>query len=273
MLLKVMRYIITLLLAAIPVFALAQQNLDWRQQAQEMLDEGQTSAALYLLEETGNHINEIQDPIQQVGTLRYLGELYYQAEKPDLAEEWFTRAMQKSLEMTPVWKKFSAVISVLELHRKTVEKPDESMPLLAMPQEQRLLTEVSKNAQAKEIGRYIQCFDKAITRAGVMQMLQEIRGIKPLWVRKRALLALGKITSAKGGESIEEAPAPHFEADAQEKFLWWIALAKHTDPATSPAQYHENLAQAQLLVDQLPTEKRRGAKKKIRALVSPSPAR
>lgn len=245
-------YTITFLITATISFACGALDEEWWQQAQYLLDEDRVDAALYILEDTSGRINEIEQPIQQVDTLRYLGELYQAAGKTAIADEKFNEALRRSLELTPAWRQFSAVISVLKLHRKAVDDHRHLQPLLQKTLDHKLLTAVSHNTQAKEIGRYIQCFDKAGTQSQVLLLLNELHEISTDWLRKHALFALSKITVQKDHYfGREPMPAANYDADAYERFLWNYVLARLHDVKHYSAQYQEYREAAKSLAEQL----------------------
>lgn len=262
-------YSIMCLIAAIPVLLQAQEQYDWRQQAQEMLDEGRVSAVLYLLEDTANHINEIQDPIAQVNSLRYLGELYQQAGNTKFSAQYFRKALQRALEIEPQWKRLSAVTSVLELHRKAIPEHQGLAELLQMVQAADLLTAIAKDAKAKDVGRYIQCFDGVAMHSEIVGILRELRVVEREEIRKHALFALTKITSVPDARHThEEAPNPPYDADAYERFLWQVVIARINRQPATKARYRESLEQAHQLVEHLPKERRRSALAMLRELRS-----
>lgn len=240
---------------------------NWRQEAQESIDEGRVDAALFIMEDTADRINEIEQPIEQVNTLRYLGELYQQAGKPAIADDKFAEAMRRSLEITPVWKEFSAVISVLELHRKAIKDHRGLGDLLQITLDKALLTAVSHDTQAKEIGRYIQCFNGVGTQSQVLALLRELHEINQPWLRKHALVALNKLKIKPDRIFLREAkPTAHYEADAYEKFLWQFLLAKMHRSKKPSAQYREYYETAKTLALTLPADQKPKANRMLRTL-------
>lgn len=240
---------------------------DWRQDAQEMLDEGKVDAALFVMEDTSNRINEVAEPIEQVNTLRYLGELYQQANKPNIAAEKFTEAMRRSLLLEPEWKAFSAVISVLEMHRDAVENHKGLSALLQTTLDNRLLTKAAGSVQSKEMGRFIKTFDGVGTQRQVLALLRELREINQQELRKHALFALTKIKIKS--DSLfrnEPKPTPHFDADAYERFLWQYLMATMHKGAGASAQYREYVESAKKLTEEVPTAQRSQVKKMLRKL-------
>ncbi len=240
---------------------------DWRQNAQEMLDEGRVDAAIYVMQDTGNRINEIEDPTAQVNTLRYLGELYQQVGKPAIATEKFKDAMKRSLEITPIWKAFSAAVSVLEMHRKAVKNHQGLSILLQDTLDRKMLTAAARDTQTKEVGRYIQCFAGAGTQSQILMILNELREINQPWLRKHALFAMTKIEikpDAIFGR--EPKPNPHYDADVYEKFLWQFLMATLHRSKNYSAQYQEYFASAKKLAEEVPTEQRHQAKAMLRKM-------
>lgn len=252
--------------------AVAEQDAHWRQDVQDMLDEGKTSSALYMLEDVASRLNEETDSLEQINRLRYLADLYYQAGKPAIAQGYFAEGVDRALELKPLWKRFSAVISVLEMHDKTIEDHEGLAEIIQQTLDVSLLTAISRDAGAKEIGRYIQTWDEAATASQVLQLLDEIRELKFAGVRQRALLALTKITFLADNESrYLDKPSFPYDAVPMEKFLWQVVMTKILAQTAGSAEYQESLDRTIRLAKEVDEAQYSRAKRILRALQQENP--
>ncbi len=235
-----------------------------------MLDEGKHEAALYVLEDVAGRINEEPEAYAQVNTLRYLGELYALAEKDELARRYFSDALQRALEITPLWKRFSAVVGVLELHAESFADTASLQTLINTTLEKQLLSTVARDVGVKEIGRYIASWDHAATATQIITLLKELREIKQAHLRLRVLMALTKIEFIT--EDVvyhHEAPALPYEAGGMEKFLWQIVRLKMLAGSGKSAVQEEAFQSAKRYAEELSGADHQRARKMLRQFRTP----
>lgn len=246
---------------------LNEADSHWRQDAQDLLEEGKTASALYMLEDVASRLNEETNSLEQINRLRYLGELYYEADKPAIAQSYFAEGVTRALDLKPLWKRFSAVISVLELHHKTISDHDGLADLIQQTLDASLLTTVVRDAGAKEIGRYIQTWDNAATSSQVLELLHEIREMKYAGIRMRALTALTKIEYlADNATRYADKPGFPYEADPMEKFLWQVVMTKLLQGSVGDAEYRASLERSKQLAKEVDKSQYSSAKKILRKL-------
>lgn len=265
-----LRFNIRITLAAMLLFGNAHAqsvSLHWRQDAQDLIEEGKTASALYMIENVASHLNEESDALKQINNLRYVGELYYKAGKTNMAQQFFTEALTRALQLKPLWKRFSAVISVLELHQKTIENHEGLEDLIQQTLDVSLLTTIARDSGAKEIGRYIKVWDEAATSSQIIHIMKEIRDIRFSAVRYRALMALTKINYLPD-ETASYAIKPNFpyEAEPMEKFLWQIVMTKLLQSTAGNAEYQESLSRAKQLAQEVGEAQYPKAKSLLRSI-------
>ncbi len=247
--------------------AFAENTALWRQQAQDLIDDGKTASALYILEDTATRLNEEPDALEQINRLRYLGSLYQQAGKPKLSAGYFEEAITRSLNLMPLRKRFPAVISVLKMHRKTLKNHHGLGALIQKTLDAELLTLVSRDADLEDINRYIKCWDNAANHSQLAQLLSEIREIRYEGTRATTLKALSKIeTYADEPFLYLTKPTPHYDADALEKFYWQFILTRTMADRAESAEFEESLRLTTQLLEEVPQQKRSVAKKMLRKL-------
>jgi hypothetical protein len=225
------------LLCLIP---LSVNATDWREQVRDLLEQDKQQAALHQLERAVMDARQMPPTIEKVNHLRFVAQFFCQAGRCDRGQEYFIQALDLSLALDSVWKKLSAVISVLELQQHTIEEQKQQEPLLQKTLDAGLLPEIAKNKYATEIGRYVLRFDGA-ERNTVRQLLEQIQHLENQQVRTKALFAFSEIAIAEdNGDfmNMQERPAPG--ADALERFLWHAAMARlfHSPATRSKSLQH-----------------------------------
>jgi len=211
----------------LPVTAWAQQySPNWRQDTLEMIEDGRNAAANAMLEEAVGRTNFITDPIERINHCRYLGEAYERLGRTDIAREQYDKAMDSALQLKPVWRSLSAVISVLELQAES-DDIDTSRELIQQSLDAKLLPRMAEDRYATEIGRYVKRFGKA-SRAQVYQLLEQLHSIEQAPVRKKAFFALTELDFAPftGEGKYSEVNLP-MGMDQLERFLWFAVMAKY----------------------------------------------
>lgn len=224
----------SLLLLTLPDIASAQSarledavySPHWRQDVQEMIEDGRTTEATILLEEAARRQSYLTDPIERVNQARYVGEGFARLGRGDLARERFDAAMKEALPLKPVWKALSAAISVLEIQAETKDEPG-AQALLQQTLDAKLLPEIAKDRHATEIGRFVQRFALA-SRAQIYALVEQIRKMDNSGVRKKALFALTEIdmNAPFTGEGKYDTAGLPVGVDDLERFLWF---AVYTD--------------------------------------------
>lgn len=248
---------------ATPSFAF---NDNWREEAKALLKENKPQAALFLLEQTENDLRHLPNSVDKINHLRFLGELYWLAGKPERAQTYFSKAMQEALQIDSIWKQLSVVISVLELHRHTTKDIEKIEPLLQATLKAQLLPNMAKNKHATEIGRYARTFEGS-SRATIAELLTQIRGLKNETVRTKALFALSKIAfSDDKSDYISFMQTPAFNAQPFEKLLWHAAIARLFDDSTTISKYREHKRQAEAQESLLDKEQKEKAVKILNTL-------
>jgi tetratricopeptide (TPR) repeat protein len=240
---------------------------NWREEARLMLEEGRPEAARALLDDVREAVMPTEDGIKRINTLRYLGELYWQLKDKSLARESFGKAMDYALEVEPIWKKLSVVISVLELQRET----EDTQSLSANIQKTldvRLMESMAGNAKATEIGRYVRTFDAYATASEIAALLQQIRNVEQQPVRSKALYALTEIQFSPDKLSEVDASLlyPPFNAESFEKLMWYTVLARlyHTPQHQEESAIYAAQAKAELV--KLPLSDQEKARKVLKRL-------
>lgn len=264
-----MRFFLIFLISLLLSFPAAALDENWREDAREMLTSDKKDGALFLMEKTAGEARNLTDPLERVNALRFLGELFWLAGKKERGQGYFSQALELSLGLSPVWKRLSAVLSVLELHRAATRDISRLEPLLEATLQARLLPEMAKNHHASEIGRYVKTFDGA-DRATFAILLEQLRHIGEAPVRVKALFAVSEI--AIGGDSghfIAMEERPPYDADAFEKLLWHVAMARLFDAPASRSNQHEHQQKAKNLLDTLPKDKQTTAKKVLKGIAQP----
>jgi hypothetical protein len=252
------------LFATYPAHAFSE---NWREEAKAMLEEGQQDAALALMSDVRQDVPLYNDPVERINTLRYLGELYWEVNKPKLARESFHLAMTHALDVEPVWKKLTVVISVLELQRKTKDTGGITAQIQRTLQVQ-LPVKIAADVRATEIGRYIRTFDKYGSPEEIVLLMQQIREMKKAGVRKKALFAVNDIRFRPLASAVVDSTLlyPPFEADAMEKLMWYAALSRLFNTQDDLAQAELYASQASALYERLPADSKPSAKKILKKL-------
>lgn len=225
-----MNRLFALIICAIIMLPLSVQaqhyTNNWRQDALEMIEDGRLSAARLLLDEAASREPMISKPIERINQGRFLGEAFAKLGKKDLSREHFNNAMDAALQLKPVWRSLSAVISVLEL-QAGVDDIENSWQLLQKSLDAKLLPNMAKDHYATEIGRYVKRFALA-KRAQVYVLLKQLRSIDNERVRKKAFFALTELEfSPFTGEGKYEQMSIPLGMKDFERFLWFSVMAKY----------------------------------------------
>ena len=239
---------------------------NWRQDVLEMIEDGRKDAAQALLEEAAERQKFISDPIERINHGRFLGDAFDKLKKPRRAREYFEKAMKAALELKPVWRSLSAVISVLELQAETEDR-ENSRALIQQSLDAKLLPRMAKDHYASEIGRYVKRFERA-TRAQIHQLLKQLRGIDEAAVRKKAFYKLTELEFAPfTGEGKYETGTLPLGMDDFERFLWFSVMAKYFAQSDQKPQFKRQVEGMQKAYDRF-DEQRQQKYRKIYRMVT-----
>jgi hypothetical protein len=239
----------------------------WWEDAQDQLDEGKRDSALFTLDGAAGRINELSNPLEQVTTLRRLGELYYEAEKPSLSASAFSQALGRSLDLPRAHDRLTATLAILKTHRRVVENHQGLQELLQETLQKQLLTTTLRGSSAKQVTAYIAAFRHAANYSQALQLLREMRELDAPWLRKAVLLKLSSIQLIEDKRFfLEVVPSPHYEATADEQFLWNYFFAKLYRPTPKKAQYKEYFNRATHLLAEVSSPFRHKGKRMLAAL-------
>ncbi len=225
---------------------------NWRQQVKLMLADGNKQGAILLIEQASQAQYSAADIMEQIDILRFTAETYWLAGKQQHSRKYFIEALNKSLSVIPIWKKLSAVLSVLELQQHTTNDAKLSNHLLQLSMEAGLLMMAGEDNLATEIGRYIKLFAGADNKL-ITNLLQQIRTINSETVRIKALYALNTIklsnkNSVNNNANIAMQKLPAHNANYLEKTLWYSILYKILNPDSNQnlrAEYLYKIKQLQ----------------------------
>ena len=250
-----------LLITAAPLLA-ALVDANWREDAKEFLAQGKPDAALYLVEQATETAMREPELARQVDYFRFAGELAWMANKYESAQQYFAKALSLALKEPAIWRRMSLVISVLELQQQVADIPSLRRELLHQTITHKLLPLTAADRHASDIGRYIQCFDGALSASLANELLRQIDLIALAPIRTRALLAMNKLVfdASAATPHLRIAENPPHNADAMEKFLWHrLASQLHAKAGNQFRQQH-HLTQAKSLLPSLSSTHRTKAK-------------
>lgn len=247
-------------LVLLPLIAQAQ---DWREETRNLLEAGKKEAAFYVLQRTVAETRNRADSVEKVNRLRFVGEFYCKADECARGAEYFAKALNSALAINEVWKRLSAVISVLELQQYTIQDQAIREPLLKQTLDAKLLPEIAKDHHATEIGRYVKRFDGA-DRKTVAVLLDQIRRIPQEPVRTKALFAMSEITFGPDrGDFMSIVQQPAGDAQPLEQLLWHVAMARLFDSPATSSNSRSHAMKARQLMERVPEKYR----EKVRGLV------
>ncbi len=228
---------------------------NWRQDVLEMIEDDRIDAAKSLLEEAVERRKFISNPIERINQGRFLGDAFSKLNNAKRARVEFEKAMKASLQLKPVWRSLSAVISVLELQAET-DDTAVSRTLLQQSLDARLLPNMAKNSYASEIGRYVKRFEPA-TRAQIFELLDQLRGIKNSGVRKKSFYALTELPFAPfTGEGRYTTLSLPLGMDDFERFLWFTVMSKYFAESDQRFKFEQQVEGMQKAYDRLGEERK-----------------
>lgn len=238
---------------------------NWRQDALEMIEDGRYTIAHALLEEAESRKNFMNQPIEKINQGRFLGDAFYKLGKKERAAQNFEDAMKASLQLKPVWRSLSAVISVLEL-QATHDDKAMSQKLIQQSLNARLLPNMAKDRYATEIGRYVQRFEHA-SRAQIYELIGQLRVIDKPKVRKKAFYALTELDFSEfTGEGRYEQMRLPIGMQAFERFLWFSVMAKYFAESEVPSQLNQQVAGMKTAYERLTQEQQKKYRKIYRKI-------
>lgn len=179
--------IVLILLAATSAFADA---LSTRRAAEEAFLRGDTLAGRKLLTEAAEEARGVEDAYARLNELRYIAQLADKEGKKMKARALFEEAAHTSLDITPVFRKLSGMIAVLELQQATGDKTglrDNALLFI----DSGIFEEQAKTGAVGEIPRLIAVMKDGLTREDVDQLKARVKKIDAPAFTQRVLYRLG----------------------------------------------------------------------------------